>query len=101
MPTIINGTLYWKTTITTKDYRGLVSVDVVNADTGQVLSLIPRHSTSYLDLVVLLAKGGKPEKGTIQERIESIEKRIDKLIGELEELKKELEELKSQLNETK
>jgi hypothetical protein len=101
MPTIINGTLYWKTTITTKDYRGLVSVDIVNAGTGQVLSLVPRHQTSYLDLVMLLSKGEKPAGGTIQERIESIEKRIDKLIDELEALKKELEELKSQFNETK
>ena len=104
MPTILNTTLYWKVTVTTKDYRGLVSIDVVNAATGEVESIQPTGRITYLDAMKqLLAGRAKPGKKSIIERINELEKRIDQVTKQLEEMKKELEELKKQLesNETR
>ena len=36
IPVIIDGCIYWKATITTQDHRGLVAVDIVDAETTAV-----------------------------------------------------------------
>ena len=106
MPAIINGTLYWKVTVTTRDYRGLVSVDTVNAYTGQVYSMKPSGNVTWESLLVMLrgapAHPGRHGQGsTPAEKVAELEKRIDQLMRQLQEMKKELEELRKQLaNET-
>ncbi len=99
MPAVINGRLYWKVTVTTKDYRGLVSVDLVDAVTGQVYSLVPRHRVSYLDLLSVLLHGKPvqplPQKPrSIEERITVLEEKINKTIEALKEIQRELEAIK-------
>ena len=105
MPTILGNNLYWKVTVTTKDYRGLVSIDVVNAATGEVRSMRPTGAITYLEAMntLLLGKQAKPGPKSIAEKINELEKRIDQMIQQLTEMKKELEELRQQLatNETK
>jgi len=97
MPTILNGRLYWKTDITTKDHRGLVAVDLVDAATGQVTSLRPEPRITSLDaLNALLGKRHKAAK-TPAEKIAEIEKRIEAVEKQLAELRRELEELRKQL----
>ncbi len=101
IPAIINGTLYWKVTILTKDYRGLVSVDLVNAETTQVHSLMPRGSISYLDTVkyILGLKPKPTHSKSIEERIKAIEEELNAIVKAVEEIRKELEELKEALKE--
>ncbi|WP_257640410.1 hypothetical protein [Pyrodictium delaneyi] len=97
MPTLLNGTLYWKATVTTKDYRGLVSVDIVNAASGEVISLQPRRKVTYLDVLHALWSREaveKPTTGGLEERIAALERRVAETIKALEEIQRELQELR-------
>ncbi len=106
IPSVINGRLYWKVTIVTRDYRGLVAVDLVDAVTNQVYSLQPRHHVSYLDLLNLLHAANKTitrqgEQG-IEAKIAELEKKLQAIREEIDALIRELEELKVMLrNETR
>ncbi len=103
IPAIINGTLYWKATIVTRDYRGLVSVDLVNANTTRVHSLQPRKQIDYLDAIKLLVRASKTRKEeTVQGiagKIESIEEKLNTIIEAVKEIQRELEELRSILEQ--
>jgi peptidoglycan hydrolase CwlO-like protein len=101
---ILNGTIYWKATEVTNDYRGLVSVVLIDAKTGQArtISLADRKSLSYVDAMNTLIQGGvggieKEGRQDIVKRIENLEKLIQSLRSYLDELEKELEELKRQI----
>ncbi len=43
--------------MTTRDYRGLVSVGIVDAETTRVYSIQPRHPIAYLDALKLIMGG--------------------------------------------
>ena len=99
MPSILNGSLYWKVTITTRDHRGLVAVDLVDASTGQVTSLRPAPRITSLDaLNAILSKGGtRGAAKTPAEKIAEIEEKIASIARQLQELQKELEALRRTL----
>ena len=99
MPTILNGSLYWKVDITTKDHRGLVAVDLVDAATGQVTSLRPEPRITSLDaLNALQGLGGRRAAAkTPAEKIAEIEKKIAEVARQLAEIQRELRELERQL----
>jgi hypothetical protein len=101
---ILNGTIYWKATVVTNDYRGLVSVVLIDAKAGQArtISLADRKSLSYVDAMNTLIQGGvegikKEGRQDIVKRIENLEKLIQSLRSYLDELEKELEGLKRQM----
>jgi len=98
MPSIINGTLYWKVTITTKDHRGLVSVDLLNAETGEVVSLRPQPRITSLDALnaILGHSTAKEPKGPV-EKLREIRERLAQIQRQLGELQRELEQLEKQL----
>ena len=82
-----------------------MSVDTVNAFTGQVYSMKPSGSVTWKDLVGMLqgatARPGQKTVATPAEKIAELERKIDQLTKHLQELKEELEELRCQLaNET-
>ena len=105
---MLNGTLYWKVSIITTDGRGLVSIDLVNAETGEVYSLEVRKRVSINDFYefienVALGKHeedhglGEQVNMTITDRIEYLKNKIENLQKELEDLYKELEALEELL----
>ncbi|WP_425277009.1 hypothetical protein [Pyrolobus fumarii] len=107
IPAVIGGRVYWKVTVTTRDYRGLVSVDIVDAETTRVYSLQPRHHIAYLDALKLIMGelGAKQptEKSSkdILDRIGELEEKIKRVREELDKILEELEEIKETLlNET-
>ncbi|ABM80115.1 putative membrane protein [Hyperthermus butylicus DSM 5456] len=103
MLTMLNGTLYWKATVTTKDYRGLVAVDIVNAATSEITSLQPRRHITYLDALQAIlghmAIEEHPAK-SLEERINTLEHRIAEVIKTLEEIQQELQELQRMVSNT-
>ncbi len=96
IPAVINGRLYWKVTVVTRDYRGLVAVDLVDAETGQVYSLQPKRHASYLDVMSLLIeeKPVGPEE-SLYKRIEELEEKLKAIREELDRVLEELEAIKS------
>jgi len=97
MPTLLNGTLYWKATVTTRDHRGLVSVDIIDAASGEVISIQPKRRVTYLDALHVLLQGkaaGKPAAESLEERIAELEHRVAEAIKALEEIQRELQELR-------
>jgi len=110
IPLVINGTLYWKVTIITKDGRGLVAIDLVNAETGEVYSLPVEKKITVNDFYRFIereVKAGETatveEKLGIHDRIEKLKERIKEIEETLEKLYKELEALEElvSLNETR
>ena len=104
MPTVVGGRLYWKATVTTRDHRGLVSVELVDAETGEVASvpargvLTPSRLRAVLSGNATAGQGGGG-LGAVLERIDRLEKRVEDMMKQLEELKRELEELRTALVE--
>ncbi len=109
IPLIINNTLYWKITIITSDGRGVISIDLVDAQTGNVYS-IPVETQLSLETFKLFIKTLSGQIAnetqaltptTSQQEIQRIKKRIIDIINELQKLLKEIEELEKQINKTK
>ena len=110
IPTIINSTIFWKVSVITNDYRGLVSIDLVNARTSQVISIdIANKRTITGEYVLSLIQ--KPEQASnetipgnktdVIEEIKEIKRKINETIEQLTELYNRLEELERMLNESK
>ena len=105
IPTIINGTLYWKVSVTTSDGRGLVTVCLVNAKSGEADCIQPRGKITYLDIldIVLNKTIEKPNvtgNKTLIEQVRTLKKKVGDLIRELESIYHELEVIEEQLNKT-
>ena len=105
IPIIINGTLYWKVTIITSDGRGVISIDLVNAKTGNVYSLPVQNALSLQEFKAFLktlsgAHINITMPSTLQ-RIEMIKKKITSMIQELQQLLQQLNELEKQINKTR
>ncbi len=105
MPTIVNGTAFWKVTVVTSDYRGLVSVEIVNASAGTVTSF-PANIGIDSEFILEKALSHKikteiNETKTYEDVIVHLQKKIDELIQELQKLKKELEALREAYNITR
>ncbi len=83
MPSYINKTLMWKVDVTTKDSRGLVSVEFLNATSGTVKSLPIKGKVRAEDLLKLIAS----------RKVETTKVNINDIIKKIEKIKKELEEL--------
>ncbi len=102
MPIILNGTLYWKVTVITKDGRGLVSIDLVNTQSNEVSSLTPNKTLSMAAVVNYLL-GIKPNQttspnttlGEVLQKINQLKKQIASQEKELHRLYEELEVLES------
>ncbi|MCE4607025.1 MAG: hypothetical protein F7B59_06845 [Desulfurococcales archaeon] len=104
LPTITNGSVLWKVSVVTGDYRGLVSIDVINAKSGQDTSFKVEKSITakvILDEVLNITqvKPGYTNE-TVLARINNIQQEINETIQKLNDLYSQLEELKSQLNLT-
>ncbi len=90
MPVIINGTIWWKVVITTRDGRGLISIDFLNAKNGIVKSYIVKGRVNSQELLeFLLNKEIKFTKNVT----------VAKLIKIIEKMKKELNELERLIRE--
>ncbi len=108
MPIIVNGTLYWKVTVITRDGRGLVSVDLVDTRTNEVRS-IKANGTLTMDGVIayLTGKhvtpsnitGGNTTIGAILQKIQELKQRIAQQEEELRKLYQELSTLERMLEE--
>ncbi len=108
IPLIINNTLYWKVTIITSDGRGVISIELVDALTGNVYSL-PVETKLPLAQFKLFLKtlSGQainetpitPTQNTLQ-RIREMKQRIQEMINELQKLLQELKQLEEQINKT-
>ena len=105
IPLVINGTLYWKVSIVTKDGRGLVSIDLVNAKTGEVHSLKVEKKVSVFDFYLFIKESiegvtttpSGENQTTIYERIQNLKQRIEEMQRTLNEMYRELEELESMI----
>jgi len=91
MPVILNNTIYWKVAVTTLDGRGLVSVEFLNARTGQVIS-IPVKGNVTAEALLERLHNPRPARGG--DKLEEIVKLINKIENELEQLKRLLSELR-------
>ncbi len=104
IPTIINNTLYWKVSVTTRDGRGLVTVCLVNARSGEADCIQPRGKVTYMDILgVLVNKTVKPNVTgnlTLVEQVRVLKEKVKNLIEELEKIYSELEVIEQQLNKT-
>jgi len=105
-PIFVNNTLYWRAVVTTRDYRELVFVALVNAETGAVtavdvskLSVELRGNLTAKEVLELLIRAvrGEVSEATIEERIKYLEELIQQLKATLDQLERELEELKRQV----
>ena len=105
IPTIINNTLYWKVSITTRDGRGLVTICLVDAKTGEANCIQPRRKTTYMDILGLMLNKTIPiseiNNATLLGRVEQLKQRIKNLINQLEEIYSELEAIEERLNVTR
>ncbi len=104
LPTITNDSILWKVSVVTGDYRGLVSIDIINAKTGQDSSFkVEKSITAKVILDEVLnntyVKPGYTNE-TVLARINNIQREINETIQRLNDLYGQLEELKSQLNMT-
>ena len=91
MPVIINGTIYWKVTITTRDGRGLISIDFLNAKDGTVKSYMVKGKTnSQMLLKFLTSKGYKNVRNATVAKLIKIIEKLKEELNELERLIKEL-----------
>jgi len=107
-PLLINNTLYWKVSVVTRDYRGLVLVALVNAKTGTVTSIDVtkwgfqvKGVLTADTLLTLVTKQAPAEEvsESIEARIKHLEQLIQQLRDVLNQLEKELSELKKQLGQ--
>ena len=110
LPTIINGTIYWKLSIITNDYRGLVAVDLVDAKTSKVITLETSKEKSITSQALLkvmeqTTPTNLPTNQTQQpviEQIKELKKEINQTIQQLNAMYKRLSQLEQQLeNRTK
>ncbi len=109
MPVILNGTLYWKAVVTTRDGRGLISIDFINAYNGSVLSVEPNGTITMQEVLKYVLSGRvgnltKPVKaggikgiiakiGELKRRILQQEEELRKLYQELSNLQRQLEKI--------
>lgn len=104
IPSVVNNTIYWKVTVITQDYRGLVSIDLVDARTSQVKSYRPAQeggvgpsiTGEYLLETMKARVPSRPEEKPatgIEAEIQRIKEAINQTIETLKELYKQLEEL--------
>ncbi len=108
MPIIVNGTLYWKVTVITRDGRGLVSIDLVDTRTNEVKSLKPNGTITMDDVIAYLTgkhvtpaniTGGNTTIGAILQKIQELKQRIAQQEEELRKLYHELSALERMLEE--
>ncbi len=92
MPSYINNTLMWKVAVTTKDSRGLISVEFLNATSGTVKSIQIKGKIRAEDLLKMLTK---EEVKTKRLSVEEIIKKIEKIKRELNELEKLIKQIAS------
>ena len=92
MPVILNNTIYWKTAVTTLDGRGLISVEFLNARTGQVISVPVKGNVTAKEILNRLRTSQLTKEGS--NKLEEIIKLINKIEKDLEQLKRLLSELK-------
>jgi len=98
IPTLLRGRLYWKITVTTRDHRGLVSVDLLDASTGEVSSFQPRPALSSLDVLkALLRGGGAPGRPSPLEEVRRMRKEIAEIERRLHQLDEQLRRLEEAL----
>ncbi len=104
IPIIINNTLYWKVTIITSDGRGVISIELVNAKTGNVYSQPVKNTLSLQEfksfLKTLNGTHANITSPSMLQRIEEIKKKITTMIEELRKLLAQLNELEKQINGT-
>jgi len=62
LPTTINSTFYWKLSVTTSDSRGLVSVEFVDADSGNAVSVSVKGKLNAEEVLASLLKGRVSKK---------------------------------------
>ena len=96
MPIILNGTLYWKVTVITKDGRGLVSVDLVDTRSNEVISIKPNATIEMNDVLTFMGAGrsAPTPKNT---SVSSILQKIDQLKKEILVQEKNLQRLYKEL----
>ncbi len=105
IPTIINNILYWKVSVTTSDGRGLVTVCLINAKTGEADCIQPRGKITYMDIINIVlnkttVKPNVTENLTLVEQVRVLKEKVKSLINELETIYRELEAIEEQLNKT-
>ena len=94
IPMVVNGTLYWKVTIITSDGRGVVSIDLVDARTGNVRSIPVEQSLTAEDFLnQVYGTANQTGGNTVLDQIRELKKRVQELINELQTILDELERL--------
>ncbi len=99
MPLIINSTLYWKVTVITKDGRGLVSVDLINTATNEVLNIKPNGTLTATQVMSYLTGTAPSTPYTGNQTIDAILEKINELKQKIAQQEKELQALYSELEE--
>jgi hypothetical protein len=107
MPIILNGTLYWKVTVITKDGRGLVSVDLVDTRSNEVISIKPNATIEMNDVLAFMGASKQaptPKNTSVSAILQKIEQLKREILNQQENLKRlygelqTLEELVRELN---
>ncbi len=107
IPLVVNNTLYWKVSVVTNDFRGLVLIALVNARTSQVTAIEASKwdftklgSITPEALLKQVVRVTEERKGlSIEDRIKQLEQLIQQMRELLNNLEKELEELKKQVSQ--
>ncbi len=104
LPTIRNDTVLWKVSVVTEDYRGLISVDIINAKTGQDNSFKVEKAVTanyILERVFKVGQNIEGQNNSIILKINNIQKEINQTIIKLNNLYNQLDQLKKYINSTK
>lgn len=107
MPTVTNDTIYWTVKVITKDNRGLVSVDLVNAKTSKVVSIpvSKENGLSSNDIMKFINTHNMTKQTsntpnstvTVEEQIKEIKEEINQTINQLNQLYQKLNQLEQRL----
>ena len=113
IPTVTNNTIYWTVKIITKDDRGLVAVDLINAKTSKVTSIpvSKENGISSTDILKYVTtptatqaqeSNAKNTNVNIRDEIKEIKREINQTINQLNQLYQKLNQLEEKLgNQTK
>ncbi len=105
IPLIYHNHLYWKVTIITGDGRGVVNIDLVDAEDGNVYSMEVGKSLTikdfyrFLDYNLGIISDNETSTKPTTSR-EQIMEQIKKMREEIQSLEQQLDELERMLNQT-
>lgn len=106
IPTVTNDTIYWKLSVITNDYRGLVAIDLVNAKTSKITTIkvasgkgvvTPQEILRIIEGQEVNETESQPRNMSITEEIKQLKQQINQTINQLNQMYQKLNKLEELL----